>query len=210
LNYFFFGVGIILLTGCQSKTADENFFNYSFKTAKISYDIIGSSTGTTEVWIKGPNKKIINQITATKADGSTRKYNNSFITNNGKTYSLNTDDKTGIMVMDSFYQELEKLPLEKRQEKLLQEALSSNVGADGVSQLPKPLRTETIAGQECQVYEINLKEVCMWQGIPLKTVTKAEDLGVDVQSVAKSILLDQGVSDSDFQVPTDYQITNYN
>ncbi len=213
LSHITAGISLLmLLSACQTdtRTANQNFYNYTFDTAKIDYQVSGSSTGKTEVWIKGDKKKIINNITVTRADGSQKQYSNMMIADAGKIYSLDPVSKTGTMVKDPFYTELEKLAPEQRQARLIQEAVATSFSSDGTTATAKPVKTEEVAGQQCELYQTELKDICLWQGIPLKTSAKSDINNVEVENRATSIVLNQGVSDSDFQVPTDYQITNLN
>ncbi len=199
-----------LFAACQSDFG--NLYGYDFKTAKISYQITGSSVGQSEVLVKGEMKKIHNQITQTKVDGSSQKIDTILIQNGDKLYSLDPATKTGSMTTQPFYAELKQLPPEQRQQRMITEAIRDNRSPEEQQQNPlKPQQSERIAGQSCDLYVIGANlQTCLWQGIPLKAIASLPDYGITTETTATSIELNQDISDSEFDVPQDYQITELN
>ena len=92
--------------------------------------------------------------------------------------------------------------LKKRQEKLIRESVRATE-----DQNPKPEAQENVAGQKCDVYSGTMTKTCLWQAIPLKTVASLPDYGIQTETIATKIELNQSISDSEFDVPSDYQIT---
>jgi len=200
----------LLFAACQNSSS--NVYGYNFQTAKIAYQITGSSNGTSEVLIKGEKKKIHNQITQKKIDGTEQKIDTLLIQDADKLYTLDPSTKTGSMVKQPFYAELQKLTPEQRQQRMVAEAIRDNRSPEDQQKAPsKPEKTETVAGQTCDLYVTSTNlQTCLWQGIPLKAVASLPDYGINTETTATSIELNQDISDSEFDVPQDYQITQLN
>ena len=193
---------IFLLAGCQNT---GNLYGYDFQDAKITYKITGSSTGTSEVLVKGEKKKIRNQITQKRLDGTTLDVDSLMIQNGEKLYTLDPKAKTGTLVKQPFYAELQKLSPEKRQQTLVQEAIRDNRTPE-----EQPTGNLEVAGQKCDVYKNGILEICLWHAIPLKASSSLPDYGMQTDTIAEKIELNTNISDSEFDVPSDYQITNLN
>lgn len=197
------------LVGCQA--TDGNLYGYNFDTAKVSYQISGTSEGSSEVLIKGEKKHVHNQITQTLANGETVDIDTIFIQNGPKLYTLDVKNKTGSALTTPLYAELQKLPTAERKARMAQDALRDTRSPEEQAQSPlKPEKTETVAGQVCELYRNNNLETCLWQGIPLRTVASLPEYAVETTTVASTIELNQPVSDSEFDVPQGYQITELN
>lgn len=206
----FLGITALFLAACQ--TASSNLYGYDFSTARISYTISGSSTGTSEVLIKGEKKRIHNQISQKKPDGTVQNTNTIMIQNGEKLYTLNSDTKTGSELKQPFYTELQRQTPEQRKQTMLLEGIRDDRSPEEQQKNPpKPEKTEDVAGQKCDLYvsSSNL-QTCLWQGIPLKAVASLPDYGIQTETTATSIVLNQDISDSEFDVPQDYQITSLN
>lgn len=198
----FFSSFIIFFSGCQNLASNDNIYGYDFNSAKITYQISGSSTGTSIVLIQGEKKVIKNNLVQTRPDGSKVEVNTYIIQNGDKQYTLDTKTKTGSIITNPLYAQLKALTPEQRKEKLIKETIRSNDET-----IPKPDGQEEIAGQKCDVYSGNITKTCLWQGIPLKTIASLPDYGINTQTIATKIELNSSISDSDFDVPSDYQIT---
>ena len=199
---------IFLLAGCQNT---GNLYGYDFQDAKITYKITGSSTGTSEVLVKGEKKKIRNQITQKRLDGTTLDVDSLMIQNGEKLYTLDPKAKTGTLVKQPFYAELQKLSPEKRQQTLVQEAIRDNRTPEEQAKEPiKQTGNLEVAGQKCDVYKNGILEICLWHAIPLKASSSLPDYGMQTDTIAEKIELNTNISDSEFDVPSDYQITNLN
>lgn len=210
----YFGQAIILsivllaFSGCQNQ---GNLYGYDFDSAKISYQISGSSTGTSEVLIKGEKKKIHNQITQKRPNGEEVKIDTILIQNGEKLYTLDPEKKTGSMVKQPFYFELQKLSPEQRKMKLVLEAIRDNRSPEEQQkEPPKAQKTENIAGQKCDLYVTPTLQTCLWQAIPLKAVASLPDYGIETQTIATKVEINTTIADSEFDVPQDYQITELN
>jgi outer membrane lipoprotein-sorting protein len=196
----------LFLSACQP-AAQQNVSGFDFNTAKISYKISGSSEGNSEVIIKGDKKVIKTNLVQTKIDG-TKKQSKLYIIQDGeKVYTLNEDSKTGTVVKNPLYQELQKLSPEMRRTRLIKEAIRVT---ESESELPKVEKQETIAGQACDVYKTGFTENCLWQAIPLKTVASLPDYGIETTTEATKVEVNIDLADSLFKVPTDYNITELN
>jgi hypothetical protein len=201
--------GTLALTGCQIFANNDNVYGYDFNTAKISYEISGSSTGTSEALVKGEKKVIKSDITQTKLDGTTAKINSYLIQDKDSVYTLSTDTKTGSLIKNPLYAKLKGMSVEDRRKELILEAIRQADNPDAEQNL-KPESTETVAGQTCEVYKNERTTVCLWQGIPLKAVASLPEYGIETTTIATKIELNQDIADSEFAVPSDYQITTLN
>jgi hypothetical protein len=187
-----------VLGGCQK--TDSNLYGYNFQTARISYKISGSSEGTSEVLIKGEKKVIKTHIVQTAPTPS--EVDSYTIQNGDKQYTLDVKTKKGNLITNPFYAELSALPADQRQERLIKEAIRSTDDA-----APKAEKQEEVAGQKCDVYAGALTKTCLWQAIPLKTVASLPEYGIQTDTTATKIELNTSIADSEFDVPSDYQIT---
>lgn len=195
----------ITISGCQQQ--DNNFYQYPFKTAKINYQISGSSVGSSEVLIKNDKKMIKDQIVKKSLDGKEQKTNRITIVTPEKIYILNMDDKTGQSFKNSSYEELKKIDPTKRQEKLLMNAVKQDNTDQGSTDLPKSLGSEEVAGQKCDKYELQYVNICFWSGIPLKSNMDIATYSLSTQTVATKIELNTNIDDNLFSVPAEYKVT---
>jgi hypothetical protein len=193
------------LVGCQN---DANIYGYDFQTARITYKISGYSEGTSEVIIKGDRKVIKHNIVQSKSDGTKNEINTLLIQDADKNYTLDMKSKSGSVVKQPFYAELLKLNPEQRKARMVLEAIREE-GSEG-QDAPKPESTETVAGQKCEVYSGKITKTCLWQGIPLKTIASLPDFGIQTETIATKIELNKEIADSEFDVPSDYQIKELN
>lgn len=198
---------LAILSGCQFGTNSDNIYGYDFQTAKITYKITGYSEGSSVVLIKGNKKVITNDISQKTPDGGSKPSHNITIINGDRFYSLNPEKKTGSSIKNPLYTEMLGLSQEKRAAKLLQEATHTDTDAE----LPKPEKQEDIQGQKCNLYSTGPStKSCLWLDIPLRSVTSLPENGIQVDSIATKIELNQPIADSEFDVPGDYQITKIN
>jgi hypothetical protein len=192
---------LILLSGCQD-TSSNNIYGYDFNSARITYQISGSSSGSSTVIIKGEKKVIKNNIVQTRPDGTKVEVNTYIIQNGDKQYTLDIKTNTGSIITNPLYAQLKALTSEQRKDRLIKEIIQNK---DETT--PKPETQEQIAGQKCDVYSGSITKTCLWQGIPLKTIASLPDYGINTQTIATKIELNPTISDSEFDVPSDYQIT---
>jgi hypothetical protein len=163
------------------------------------------------VEIKGEKKLIHNKITQKKINGETANIDSIMILNGSKLYTLDPVTKTGSLITPPFYAEMQKLSPQERTQRMILDAIRDQRSPEEQKKSPpQPTGTETIAGQTCDKYVNANLETCLWQGIPLKNVTSLPDYGLHTETVAQSIELNQPISDSDFDVPKDYKITELN
>lgn len=196
------------LTACQS---GGNVYGYNFDTAKITYQISGSSVGTSDVLIKGEKKLIHNQITQKRLDGQEVKINTILIQDGEKLYTLDPGSKTGSLVKQPIYAELIKLSPEQRKQKMILESIRDNRSPEEqLKEPPKPTKSENIAGQTCDLYVSGVLQTCLWQGVPLKGTASLPDYGIQTETIATKVEINPTISDSEFDVPKDYQITELN
>lgn len=200
---------LFAFSACQNNSA-SNLYGYSFDTASISYKISGSSVGTSEVLIKGEKKVIRNNIVQTKVDGTTAIINTYLILDGDKLYTLDSASKTGSRIKQPLYVDLQKLSPQDRKNRLIAEALRLSTTPEQQNQLPQPEKTETIAGKVCDYYSGKITKTCLWEGIPLHTVASLPDYGIQTETTATKIELNQPIADSEFAVPSDYKITELN
>ncbi len=201
----------LVVTGCQGDGGNGNLYGYEFETAKISYQISGSSTGTSEVLIKGEKKFVHNRITQTMVNGETVEMDNIFIQDGSRLYTLDAKSKTGSRLSSPLYSELQNLSPAERATRIVHDALRDNRTPEEQAASPlSPESTETIAGQTCSLYRLGNLETCLWQGIPLRTVASLPDYGVETTTVATKVELNQPIADSEFDLPQGYQITELN
>lgn len=199
----------LVFSACQ--TTDGNLYGYDFQTAKISYKISGSSEGTSDVLIKGEKKRIHNVITQKKINGETVNIDTILILNGNKLYTLDPVTKTGSLITPPFYAEMQKLSPEERKQRLVLDAVrDSRTEEEQKKNPPQPVKSETVAGQTCNLYIGANLEICLWQSVPLKSVASLPDYAIRTETTATSIELNQPISDSEFDVPQDYKITELN
>ena len=191
---------LFLLSACQ--TTDGNLYGYDFQSARITYQITGSNTGSSIVFIKGEKKVIKNNIVQTRPDGTKSPVDSYIIQNGDKQYTLDPQTKTGSLITNPMYAQLKALSPEQRKAKLIEETVRSNDDLPPVTE-----KQETVAGQKCDFFPGTVTKTCLWQAIPLKTITSLPDYGIQVETTATKIELNQPILDSEFDVPSDYQIT---
>ncbi|MGL5830840.1 MAG: hypothetical protein ACRCZE_01700 [Candidatus Altimarinota bacterium] len=203
-------ISAFALTGCQFfNGSGNNVYGYDFSTAKITYEISGSSTGSSEALVKGEKKVIKSDINQTKLDGTTAQINSYLIQDGENVYTLSSDTKTGSLIKNPLYNKLKGMSVEDRKKELILEAIRQADNPDDTQNL-QPETTETVAGQTCEVYKNDRTTVCLWQGIPLKAVASLPEYGIETTTIATKIELNQDIADSEFAVPSDYQITSLN
>lgn len=209
ISLFITLLAALALTACQA--GDGNLYGYDFDSARISYAISGTSSGSSDVLIKGEKKFVHNQIRQTMVSGESVDIDTIFIQNGPKLYTLDVKNKTGSVLTTPLYAELQKLSPEERKARLIQDSLRDTRSPQEQAESPlKPEKTETIAGQNCELYRNDNLETCLWQGIPLRTVASLPDYAVETTTVATKIELNPQISDSEFDVPQGYQITELN
>ena len=199
-------LGVLLfLAGCSQAPTGKDLYGYSFDSAKISYQISGSSKGTSDVLIKNDKKVIKNQIVQTALDGSTNNINTTVIQNGGMIYSLDNSTKTGTALTNPLYAQLQKMSAADRQKKLLQEAVRTS--DQDSTDMPQPDGEKQIAGQTCQLYKTATGTVCLWENIPLENTVSLPEFGVNLTTVASTIDLNPSIDDQEFGLPSDYKVT---
>jgi len=199
----------LTLTACQ--TASGNLYGYDFQTARMTYQISGSSEGKSDVLIKGEKKYIHNQTTQKKVSGEVSTVDVIQILDGNKLYVLDPKTKTGSSIIQPGYAELQNMTPDARRQKLTVDAIRDTRSAEDQQKSPlQPAKTEVVAGQTCADYINGNFETCLWQAIPLKTIASLPDYGIQTTTVATNIELNQPIDDSEFAVPADYKITELN
>ncbi|MCC7432393.1 hypothetical protein IT412_02595 [Candidatus Peregrinibacteria bacterium] len=198
---------LISLSGCQGQ---NNVYGYDFDSARITYKISGYSEGSSEMIIKGDKQLIRNNIVQTRPDGTKNEINNLLIQVGEKSYTLDPKTKKGSVISNPFYSELQRLTPDQRRDKMILNAIRNESDAGEQAIVPKPEKTEQVAGQKCEYYSGKITKTCLWQGIALKTTASLPDFGIQTDTIATKVELNQPIADSEFEVPSDYQITELN
>ncbi len=208
LKYIFLITLGFLLSACSNAPTGNALYSYTFQTAKINYQVSGTSQGTSEVLIKNDKKIIINKIIKTALNGTKTNSDTITIQNGPKIYSLNSQTKTGTVLTNPLYKQLQKMSSVDRNKKLLEEAVNTT-NQQGTT-IPISKKEKKIAGQTCKVYTTTTGTVCLWENIPLESTTILSNFGINLTTVATSIKLNQNINDQEFKVPAGYQVTELN
>ncbi len=188
----------LVISGCAQNT--NSIYQYPFNTAKISYTISGTTEGTSTVTIKGDKSVREAHIIFHKPTGD-EKQDNLYIDDGQYVYSVDLDKKQAAETPNPLYDILMKVDPSQRQDFLKKIAVGEDPNNAATQQLQQ-LGTLTVAGQQCQMYDTGgFGQVCLWNGIPLKTSISIPDLGLNNSTVATSVQTDIDVPDSAFDVP---------
>ena len=190
---------VLLISGC-SVLSNNSTYQYPFKTVKIEYAISGTTEGKSTVMINGDKLVREAHIVFHKPTGDETQ-NNMYIDAGQYVYSVDLDKKTATMTKNPLYDVLTKVDASKRQEFLKKIAVGISPDVADNREL-KIVTTETVAGQQCEVYETGgFGQICLWNAVPLKTTISIPDLNLTNNTVATSIQTDVDVPDSAFEVP---------
>lgn len=187
----------LIVFGCA---LNNSTYQYSFRSAKIEYAISGTTEGKSTLMVKGDKSVREAHIIFHKPTGDENQ-NNLYIDAGEYVYSVDLDKKTATMTRNPLYDTLVKVDPARRQEFLKKIAVGLSP-EDAMDRELKAVGKETVAGQECEIFETGgFGQICLWNGIPLKTTISIPDLGLNNNTVATSVELNADVPDSAFELP---------
>jgi len=202
---------MVVLGGCQtSNQSSNNLYGYDFNSAKITFQVSGTTQGESRVVIQGDKKRIENKYISKDLNGNQQSGETLTIEDKDRIYSLDLVKKQGISFINPLFSELQKLTPEQRKARLVKEALTAGLNSEGKPVTLEPSGTETVAGQTCQIYKREYQEICLWNGIPLKTTTELPLKNIKIVSVATKIEFNAPVDEAEFAIPKDIQIQEVN
>lgn len=138
-----------------------------------------------------------------QAESGEQKIDTLYLENGPEVYQADLNAKTGTKSKNPIYQQLKNLSSEKRMEFLTKVA----IGIDNATPLPKPKEQKDIAGQKCDLYNIQgISDLCIWNGIPIYENILFPEAGIDLVVTATKIELDADIPDSKFALPADLKI----
>jgi len=185
-----FAVSTFLLTGC-GEAGSSKLSVYPFKTAVIQYELNGGTVGDQTLFIKGDQKALHKFITTVGQESSTFE-----LSLGDEKYIADLDKMTAVKTVDVDYAAMLSMKTEEQKAYLIKKSL----GLKESAVLPEPLITSTIAGQQCDVYEIqNVGTACIWNGIVLQNeITLA---GVTNKITAVKVDVDTEIPAERFELP---------
>ncbi len=188
----------LVVTGCS--LFQKKVTPYSFTSAIIELNKVGSIEGSTTIYLK-EDKALYETHAVSKISGTEEKIDTLLIDLGEKMYQIDLNRKTGIKVeKNPTYQKLKELPESERMAFLNKAAL----GAGSTDGTIKPSEQRVIAGQTCDVYTFqDVREVCLWNGIALYERNNFPDANIDSTVTASKIEVNVDVPDSKFDIPTD-------
>jgi len=187
----------LVIFGC---TLNNTAYQYPFTSAKIEYAISGTTEGKSTLLIKGDKSVREAHIVFHKPTGDENQ-NNLYIDTGEFVYSVDLDKKTATMTKNPLYDALNKVEPAQRQNFLKKIAVGLSPDDTSTGDL-KPVGKETVAGQECEIFETGgFGQICLWNNVPLKTNISIPDLGLNNNTLATSIVLNADIPDSSFEVP---------
>ncbi len=188
-------MGLFLVACTTTTPASEKVYPYSFNTLKIEYNVTGNQAGNITEYFK-------NDQTATTLvleDKAQKKINVTILGLKEKNITFDNETKKGTQSPNGLYDELKKMPMEKRMEYLLR--LKTNSVKSTVPQIKEK---RIIAGKECNLYELAPgTEVCLWEGYQL--YSKLTTQTMTLEQVATKIETNPELPDSLFEIPKDIQ-----
>lgn len=194
-----FATSVLIITGC-SYIDKNSLYQYPFKTAKIEQTIGGITEGKSTTVIKNEKMAREAHVTFHKSTGEI-KQDNLFIDTGRYTYNIDLEKKTGTMRANPLYEKLQTVLPEDRRDFLNKIALGMSPD-EAQQRTIKPVGTENIAGQTCDVYSASgFGTICLWYSLPIKTNLTFGDLTMGNISVATLIQTDIEIPDSAFEVP---------
>lgn len=192
----------LIVFGCA---INNSAYQYPFTSAKIEYAISGTTEGKSTLLVKGDKSVREAHIVFHKPTGDENQ-NNLYIDAGEFVYSIDLDKKTGTMTSNPLYGMLTKVDPARRQEFLKRIAVGLSPD-DAAARELKVVGKETVAGQECEVYETGgFGQICLWNALPLKTSISIPDLGLTNNTVATSVEVNANIPDTAFEVPAGVEI----
>lgn len=188
---------VLVISGCAT---NNSVYQYPFQTAKIEYAISGTTEGKSTILIKGDKSVRESHVIFHKASGDENQ-DNLFIDDGRYVTSVDLNKKVATMTVNPLYSVLIKVDPSQRQELLKKFAVGLSPESSATQEI-KPLSTQTVAGQSCDVYDTGgFGQLCLWYGVLLKTSISIPDLGLTNNTVATSVQTDIDIPDSSFEVP---------
>ncbi len=193
---------ILVATSLTAISAADQFKQYKFKSGMVFYDVKTSSfdeklnshvEGIARVIFDNWGLKELKEEDVSEVQSGdfndTRSRHTLFLTDNGTIYSVDYDE-------NKIYKSRDKdLDLAITQKKdLSDESVKSllKLGAQKVE-------TQKVAGYECDLWEYNDQQVCLYQGIPLKIVIK--NAGFISERKAVKVVFDTPIPEKEFELP---------
>ncbi|MBA4336613.1 hypothetical protein C0416_02450 [bacterium] len=185
-----FAASTILLTGC-GETDLSKLSVYPFKTVVIQYELSGGTVGDQSLFIKGDQKALHRFITTAGQESNTFE-----LYLGDEKYIADLDKMTAVKTVDVDYNSMISMKAEEQEAYLIRKSLSLK---EGIA-LPEPIMTSTVAGQQCDVYEIqNVGMACIWNGIVLQSeITLA---GITNKTTAVKVDVDTEIPSERFELP---------
>ncbi|MBD3156836.1 hypothetical protein GF369_03330 [Candidatus Peregrinibacteria bacterium] len=188
----------LLFVGCDDASYPNKLSVYPFKTALVQYELSGNTEGDQSLFIRGDEKAVSTFITTPGQE------KNTFELYLGSTkYIANLDKMTAVKAANTQYTDMLELSPEEQEAYLIKKSLGLKESAE----LPEPIITSTVAGRECDVYDIpNVGSACIWNGIVLqKEITLA---GITNKTIAVNVETDVEIPDERFELPAGVIVTN--
>lgn len=195
----------LALSGCAG-TQKEQVYPFPFESARIEYQITGNVEGTTTVLIKG-DKQAYETTAVIKGADIEEETKTKIIDAEGMLYQIDLVTGTGQSMANPIYEQLKKLAPEERMDFLTKLAVGIS-DSGGVSDVPQPKGQKTVAGETCDLYDIqSVGEICLWNGIPIYSSMSIPEAGIMSANTATSIQLNVDIPDSAFNVPEGVKMT---
>ncbi len=197
-----FRASIILITLLSTLYAQDQFKLYKFKSGMVYYDVKTSSfdkklnshvEGIARLIFDNWGAKELKEEDVSEVQAGdfndTRSRHTLYFVDNGTVYSVDFDEKK---IYKSRDKDLDLAIVQKKD--LSDESVKSleRVGA-------KKVGTEKIAGYECDLWEYNDQQVCLYKGIPLKIVIKTA--GFLSERKAVKAIFDEPIPPKEFKLP---------
>ena len=196
-----------LLAGCTAGTTEPNnqetfsgpVYPYPFESAIIEYEIQGNVEGNITVTIDGDRSK---HETVATAEGE--EINNALFDLGETLYQIDYNLGAGQKAPNPIYSELRNMDENERKDFLTKLA----VGAPETGAVPTPKEQREIAGQTCDVYDLQgIGEICLWDGVPLYSSVEIPEQGIKNTNTAVSVQVNPTIPESTFEIPSDIEIT---
>jgi len=192
-----FVVGTLVLSGCGEEYP-SNLSVYPFKTAVIQYELSGGTVGDQSVFIRGDQKAVQKFVTTPGMESITFE-----LYLGAEKYIADLEKMTAVKAVDAGYNEMLTMSAEDQKAYLIRKSLGLKEGVN----LPDPVTTSMVAGQVCDVYEIqNVGIACIWNGIVLQSeITLA---GVTNKVTAVRVEVDANIPSERFELPAGVIVTS--
>lgn len=203
LSIVFAIIFVGVLNGCGNQ---QKVYPYPFQTAKIELEQSGNLKGKVTLYIKGDRTAQESHLTKTTEEGKEEKIDTLYLTLGDTVYQVDLNNQTAVKSENVQYNQLKKLPMEKRMDFLTRTALSLP-STQNDTLAPKEQRD--IAGQKCDLYEIpTIGESCVWNGIIIYESSQIPEINIDNTITATKIELNTDIPDSIFALPEGVTVQN--